>query len=143
MKRVFFLAALMVAGGVFAAYDPFDDCADVDVILRVIDERGNPVADANTVVAYQISPEKGEVVKGMTDAQGRYATKGRCNSIVNIEVTKAGFYDSHIRESVAKEPTEKVVATRHWTQVPVPLTVVLKTVRKPIKMTVHSVDFKL
>ena len=39
----------MVAGGVFAVYDPFDDCADVDVILRVIDERGNPVADANTL----------------------------------------------------------------------------------------------
>ena len=142
MKRVLFLAALMFAGGLFAAYDPFDDCADVDVILRVVDERGEPVADANAVVAYQISPEKGEVVKGMTDAQGCYATKGRCNSIVNIEVTKAGFYDSHIRESVAKEPTEKVVATRRWTQVPVQLTVVLKTVRKPIKMTVRSVDFK-
>lgn len=47
-----------------AAYDPFDDCADVDVVLRVVDERGEPVADANTVVAYQISPEKGEMAFG-------------------------------------------------------------------------------
>lgn len=142
MKRLIALMSLFVHGIVLAAYDPFEDCAEVEIKLCVMDERGVPVQGANLIVAYQVAPEKGEAVKGKTDAQGLFRTSGRCNSIVNIEVSKSGFYGTHIRKSVAEAPVGEVVATRRWTRDALPIRVVLKTVRQPERLIVHSVDFK-
>lgn len=142
MKSAVFFAAFSICSAMFAAYDPFDDCADVDLEIRVEDERGNPVGDASLVVAYQISSEKGEVDKGRTDVHGLYRTRGRCNSVVNVEASKPGFYVSRVRESVARDSMDWVLKTRRWTHTPLNLNLALKTVRNPVKLTVHSARFK-
>lgn len=142
MKKFLMFVLLLIRGGVFAAYDPFVDCAKVEMSIRVLDEKDAPVEGANVIVAYQIAPEKGEVDKGKTDSTGYFTTKGRCNSVVNIEIEKTGFYRAHIRESVTKSAIESVVASRRWVQTPLSINVILNRICEPVQLLMHSVDFK-
>ena len=54
------------------------DGAMADVKIKVVDDLGEPVSDATISITFYTAPEKVDVKRGKTDAQGCFFAKGRC-----------------------------------------------------------------
>ena len=142
MKMFLFILVMVVHCVVWAAYNPYVHCADVDLTLRVVDGNGSPVQGVEIAIAYQIADEEAKVARGSSDHAGRLVSSGRSNSIVNIWAKKAGYYETTVRENVAVSPKEEVVRTHRWSSRPVEIELVLKSIRKPVALLRKAVDYK-
>lgn len=78
MKTLACLFAIVGIVHFSAAYSPIIDGALADVRIRVVDEVGEVVPDATISVTFYTAPEKVDVKRGKTDAQGFFSAKGRC-----------------------------------------------------------------
>ena len=73
------LACLFAAIGIVhfaAAYSPIIDGAMADVRIKVVDDMGEVVPEATISVTFYTAPEKVDVGRGTTDAQGYFSAKG-------------------------------------------------------------------
>ena len=73
------LACLFAAIGIVhfaAAYSPIIDGAMADVRIKVVDDMGEAVPEATISVTFYTAPEKVDVGRGTTDAQGYFSAKG-------------------------------------------------------------------
>ena len=64
--------------------------------LRVVDQDGNPVADARVWGGLQTGDGYNDFspIRGMTDTNGEYVIHGKCTNRIRCDITKAGYYAS-------------------------------------------------
>lgn len=124
------------------AYDPYVDGAAAALNLMVEDDMGECVKDVLLEVAFQVSPMRANVLKGLTDDKGRFRTVGRTIGSINVWAGKDGYYKTHIRISPCDLSDGRVTQGRRWAVGDISERIVLKKKRNPVQLTFHSVAFK-
>ena len=76
MKTLACLFAAIGSAHFAAAYSPIIDGAMADVRIKVVDDMGEVVPEATISVTFYTAPEKVDVGRGTTDAQGYFSAKG-------------------------------------------------------------------
>lgn len=95
------------------------------VTARIVDENGNPIADARVRFAFSGAMDDTAVVKveGITDAQGEFTGEGHCRRDIGTSVTKDGYYESTVNLPKFKEHKDG-----KWQ----PLNPICETILRPI-----------
>ena len=93
-KSLLWIFAAGLYGVCAAAYSPIIDGALADVRIRVVDDMGEAVPDATISVTFYTAPEKVDVKRGTTDAQGYFSAKGRCIGEAHTWIRKDGYYET-------------------------------------------------
>lgn len=63
------------------------------VTVKVLDESGNPVENADVGVGFgENSVRKERAVKGVTKSDGTFSASDACNSFIGFNVKKNGYY---------------------------------------------------
>ena len=96
MKTLACLFAAIGSAHFAAAYSPIIDGATADVRIKVVDDLGEAVPDATISVTFYTAPEKVDVKRGTTDAQGCFSAKGRCIGEAYAWIRKDGYYNTKI-----------------------------------------------
>ena len=111
--------------------------ADASIILRCIDQDGQPVADA--VVSSALYPDgsliNAIVNNGNTDSNGLFAIKGKTNGEYSFGLTKSGYYKTRMVRHLSREKAATVISGR-WQPYGMTNTVVLKRIVNPVAMHV-------
>lgn len=94
MKKLICLVVAIGLAGFADAYSPIIDGALADVRIKVVDDRGEAVPDATISVTFYTAPEKVNVKRGKTDAQGCFSAKGRCIGEAYTWIRKDGYYET-------------------------------------------------
>lgn len=129
-----FLLPLVVLGfgSVYAAYSPIIDGALADVRIKVLDDMGEAVPDATISVTFYTAPEKVDVKRGKTDAQGRFSARGMCIGEVHAWIRKDGYYDTKIDPAFRLLPDKDAERLRKWSEGTVESTATLKKKHNPV-----------
>ena len=71
-----------------------------NVRIRVVDQDGRAVADAKVWGGFTCGNLMNDyvLVDGMTDTNGMYVAKGKCNEFLRFDVRKEGYY--HTEEKI-------------------------------------------
>lgn len=68
-----------------------------DVRIRVVDDQGKPVADANTTIDFiGYLQDSGKAYHGMTDAGGIFSASSNAQHSVYVIVSKRGYYEARV-----------------------------------------------
>lgn len=70
IERIIFFAVALLFANACLAYNPIIDGALVDLMIKVVDDRGETVSGAKVEVVIYTAPQKTEVKRGETD--GKY-----------------------------------------------------------------------
>ena len=111
------LACLLTAVGfanLAVAYSPIIDGALADVRIKVVDDTGEAVQNATISVTFYTAPEKVDVKRGKTDAQGCFSAKGRCIGEAHAWIRKDGYYDTKIDPSFRLLSDKDAERLRKW-----------------------------
>ena len=114
-----------------AAYSPIIDGATADVRIKVVDDMGEAVPDATISVTFYTAPEKVDVKRGVTDAQGCFSAKGRC-------IGEAHTWIRKFRIMSDKEAEQR----RKWSNGTVDTVVVLKKKRNPVGLAFKFWEYR-
>ena len=95
IERIIFFAVALLFANACLAYNPIIDGALVDLMIKVVDDRGETVSGAKVEVVIYTAPQKTEVKRGETDGKGLFAAKGRSYGEVEVYASKDGYYDTH------------------------------------------------
>ena len=139
------LACLFAAIGIVhfaAAYSPIIDGAMADVRIKVVDDMGEVVPDATISVTFYTAPEKVDVKRGTTDAQGYFSAKGLCIGEAHAWIRKDGYYDTKIAPAFQKLSNDEVAKRRRWADGTVQTDVILKKRRNPTKLILKGGTFQ-
>ncbi len=131
------LACLFAAIGTvhFAvAYSPIIDGAMADVRIKVVDDMGDAVPDATISVTFYTAPEKVDVKRGKTDAQGCFSAKGRCIGEAHTWIRKDGYYETKADPKFRILSDKEAEQQRKWSNGTVETVVVLKKKRNPVSL---------
>jgi len=111
------------------------------ITIRVIDEAGDPITNANVAVGFYqggnawIGESKSETVRGVSDSNGLFIAQGRCINDVSMFADKEGYY----RTSAEYYFYNTKVENGRWQPWNPTNSVVLKEIKTPIPMCVKSV----
>ena len=131
------LACLLTAVGfanLAVAYSPIIDGALADVRIMVVDDMGEAVPDATISVTFYTSPEKVDVKRGQTVAQGCFSAKGRCIGEAHAWIRKDGYYDTKIDPSFRVLSDRDAERLRKWSDGTVETKATLKKKHKPVAL---------
>lgn len=134
------LACLFAAIGIVhfaAAYSPIIDGALADVRIKVVDDLGEAVPDATISVTFYTAPEKVDIKRGKTDAQGCFSAKGRCIGEAHAWIRKDGYYDTKIDPAFQTLPEAEVQSSRKWSKGEVQTVTTLKKKRQPTSLKLN------
>ena len=129
------LACLFLVVGIAhfaAAYSPIIDGAVADVRIKVVDDLGEAVPDATISVTFYTAPEKVDVKRGKTDAQGYFSAKGRCIGEAHTWIRKDGYYETKADPKFRILSDKEAEQQRKWSNGTVETVAVLKKKRNPI-----------
>ena len=142
MKKqlVLFLIALCAAYGCLA-YSPIVDGAAVDLLLKVVDDQGEPVPGAKMAVVIYTTPNKADTKRGETNSEGTFAAKGRSYGEVEVYASKDGYYDTHTTALFRNLPDNEVEKRRRWSDGTVETQITLKKKRNPVATAFHFADY--
>lgn len=135
-----FVFVLAMANAAFA-YSPIIDGALADVRIKVIDDMGEAVPDATISVTFYTAPERVDVKRGKTDANGCFSAKGKCIGEAHIWIRKDGYYETKIDPAFRALPDKDVERLRKWSDGTIETTATLKKKRNPVATAFHSVDY--
>ena len=124
-----------------AAYSPIIDGALADVRIKVVDDRGKAVPDATISVTFYTSPDKVDVKRGITDAEGCFSAKGRCIGEAHVWIRKDGYYETKVNPVFRVLSEEEVKRLRKWSDGTIETIAILKRKRNPITTAFHAVDY--
>jgi len=124
--------AVSLCGICAAAYSPIIDGALADVKIKVVDDRGEAVPDATISVTFYTAPEKVDVKRGKTDAQGCFSAKGRCIGEAHAWIRKDGYYETRIDPAFRVLPDQDAERQHKWSNGTVETVAVLKKKRSPV-----------
>ncbi len=131
---------LAMANAAFA-YSPIIDGALADVKIKVIDDMGEAVPDATISVTFYTTPEKVDVKRGKTDAEGCFSAKGKCIGEAHVWIRKDGYYETKIDPAFRVLPDKDAERLRKWSDGTVETTATLKKKRNPVATSFHAVDY--
>ena len=117
-----------------AAYSPIIDGAMADVRIKVVDDLGEAVPDATISVTFYTAPEKVDVKRGKTDAQGYFSAKGRCIGEAHTWIRKDGYYETKADPKFRILSDKEAEQQRKWSNGTVETVAVLKKKRNPISL---------
>ena len=141
IERIIFFAVALLFANACLAYNPIIDGALVDLMIKVVDDRGETVSGAKVEVVIYTAPQKTEVKRGETDGKGLFAAKGRSYGEVEVYASKDGYYDTHTGAKFRTLSDKEVEKSRRWSEGTVETEVVLKKVRSPVSTAFHLVDY--
>ena len=134
------LACLFAAVGAVrsvVAYSPIIDGALADVRIKVVDDMGEVVPDATISVTFYTAPEKVDVRRSKTDADGFFAAKGRCIGETHTWIRKDGYYETVADPAFQTLPESEVQTSQKWSKGAVETVVTLKKKRRPTSLTLN------
>jgi hypothetical protein len=109
--------------------------AEASIILRCIDQTGQPVSEA--AVSSALYPDgsfvNAIVNNGNTDSNGCFAMKGRTAGEYSFGLTKNGYYKTRMVRHLSREKAASVVSGR-WQPYGMTNTVILKRIVNPVAM---------
>ena len=103
-----------------------------DVRIKVVDDMGEAVPDATISVTFYTAPEKVDVKRGKTDAQGCFSAKGCCIGEAHTWIRKDGYYDTKADPMFRILSDKEAEQRRKWSKGTVETVAVLKKKRNPI-----------
>ena len=107
--------------------------AKASIEVRVVDDDGGAVTNAEVEVYFGLSVREGATIKGKTDAKGMFAAKGKTTGEVYINVRKKGCYETAKKLDLAADENRKV-SWGKWMPDKIPCTVRLRRIGKPVKL---------
>lgn len=116
--------------------------AKAKITLRVADSKGVPVADALVGGGFYNHDEKGHDFKERTNEKGEVTLEDTCVGDLNFGVMKDGYYSTETTYWFFKNYFDCVKDGR-WIPWNPTVEIVLKEIRKPIQMTIKSIDLNL
>jgi len=137
MKTI--LSLLIVAVTTVGCAQTFLTTPEWEVTLKVMDEAGQPIADAQASVGY-VKPNSGDQaasIDGKTDTNGLFTASGRSYSRLYLNVKKTDYYsagkiyDIYVTDKPRYEPWDPTI------------TLVLKKIGNPIPMSAKREEMKL
>ena len=109
--------------------------ADAKVVLKVVDQDGVAVPDAKIWGAFSANHLKDSVlVDGVTNTNGIYVARGRCNEFLRVDVTKEGYYNTEEKINFWQSKSDPIVVDGKWQPYGETRTVVLKRIKNPINI---------
>ena len=132
MKTLACLFSVVGIAHFAAAYSPIIDGAVADVRIKVVDDLGETVPDATISVTFYTAPEKVDVKRGKTDAQGCFSAKGRCIGEAHTWIRKDGYYETKADPKFRILSDNEAERQRKWSNGTVETVVVLKKKRNPV-----------
>ncbi|MBF0118180.1 MAG: hypothetical protein HQK79_05040 [Desulfobacterales bacterium] len=102
----------------------------IKIIIKVIDETGTPISNADARVSF-IQDEQ-VLIKGKTDSKGIFIAEGRGINVGGVDVNKEGFYDSGSPYQFNKQSTNIYVKE---------ITLTLKKKINPIPMYATDIGY--
>ena len=142
MKTLACLFAAIGSAHFAAAYSPIIDGATADVRIKVVDDLGESVPDATISVTFYTAPEKVDVKRGTTDAQGCFSAKGRCIGEAYAWIRKDGYYNTKISPKFQTLTDNETESRRKWSDETVETTATLKKKRNPAKLILKGGTFQ-
>ncbi len=139
------LVCLFVTVGIVqsvVAYSPIIDGALADVKIKVVDDVGEAVPDATISVTFYTTPQKVDVKRGTTDAEGCFSAKGRCIGEAHAWIRKDGYYETKIDPTFRVLPDKDAARLRKWSDGTVETTATLKKMRDPANLVFHYLEYK-
>lgn len=134
MKTLACLFSVVGIAHFAAAYSPIIDGAMADVRIKVVDDLGEAVPDATISVTFYTAPEKVDVKRGKTDAQGYFSAKGRCIGEAHTWIRKDGYYETKADPKFRILSDKEAEQQRKWSNGTVETVAVLKKKRNPISL---------
>ena len=114
--------------------------AAAKVTLKVAEQNGLAVSNANATVYFDMVNKNGNASRGSTDGEGLFSAEGLCADYAAITVTKQGYYDTRFRYDGIRSRDPERLKDGRWLPWNPTIPVVLREVRDPIPMYVKSVD---
>lgn len=142
MKTLACLFSVVGIAHFAAAYSPIIDGAMADVRIKVVDDLGEAVPDATISVTFYTAPEKVDVKRGKTDAQGYFSAKRRCIGEAHAWIRKDGYYDTKISPKFQTLSDKDVERQRRWSDGTVETAATLKKRRNPAKLILKGGTFQ-
>ena len=137
MKSLSCLLAAICLAHFAAAYSPIIDGALADVRIKVVDDTGVAVPDATMSVTFYTAPEKVDVKRGKTDAEGFFSAKGRCVGEAYAWIRKEGYYDTKISPKFQALSDKEAERQRKWSDGTVETVETLKRKRQPTSLKLN------
>ena len=107
--------------------------AKASVEVRVIDEDGGAVSNAEVEVYFGLSVREGATIKGKTDGNGMFAAKGKTTGEIYIDAKQKGFYDTSKKIDIAADEDRKV-SWGKWMPTTIHVDAMLRRIGKPVKL---------
>ena len=107
--------------------------ARASVEVRVVNEDGGVVSNAEVEVYFGMSVREGNTVKGQSDALGRFTARGKTTGEVYVNVTKSGFYESAEKIELLADKMREVVHGR-WLPREICTNIVIRAIGKPVEL---------
>ncbi|MGN0834150.1 MAG: hypothetical protein ACI4RD_10965 [Kiritimatiellia bacterium] len=137
MKAFSCLLAVICLARLAFAYSPVIDGALANVRIKVVDDKGKVVSDAPVSVTFYTAPEKVEVKRGETDAEGLFSAKGNCVGEAYAWIRKAGYYDTRIIPKLQTLSDKEAERQRKWSVETVETVATLKKKRQPTSLKLN------
>ena len=107
--------------------------ARASVEVRVVDEEGGAVSNAEVEVYFDLSVRPGATIKGKTDARGMFVAKGKTTGEIYIRLQQQGCYKTSKKLDLAEDEGRKVSRGK-WMPDKIPCTARLRPIRNPVKL---------
>ena len=137
-----FVAAILATTGFTKAvynkdvWRAMDDGAEFDVMLRVVDDGGSPIANARCggwmYMEYDSKHGCGYTI--YTDTNGCARVTGKCSEWFSVVVRKDGYYKTSFDVKFPLENVDVPIISGKWQPYGETRTVVLKKIRNPIRL---------
>ena len=140
------VVTLLLASSVFADVYDGNVCramshgAEFDMLFRIVDSDGSPVADAKCSgwMYIESAPEHGSRYLFRTDTNGYVRVGGRCGEWFSVVVRKEGYYRTMFEVKYPSRDEVSPIVDGKWQPYGVLRTIVLKKIKKPIEINRHS-----
>lgn len=108
--------------------------------IKVIDETGQPIANATAVMGWNVNAPDGTLtfgkMEGLTDTNGIFKTSHEANGSIDLGfgASKAGYYSTRASQEIAPLKDSDPAKWNHN------VTLILKKIGKPIPMYAKQID---
>lgn len=138
MKTMILLATTFILSSVANAritYEHSVNGALAKVKFRVVDQDGGAVSGAKIWGGFSANFSKDSIlVDGLTDTNGEYIAQGKCNELLRVDVTKAGYYHTEEKVNFWQSKAAPIIVDGKWQPYGEKRTVVLKRIQQPHDM---------
>ena len=107
--------------------------AKASIEVRVVDEEGGAISNADVEVYFDLAVREGATIKGKTDGKGMFAAKGKTTGEIYINAKQKGFYDTSKKVDIAADEDRKVSRGK-WMPSTIHVDTMLRRIGKPVKL---------